>query len=129
VAARAFLLQEAVPLLTLTGPGGVGKTRLALATADDVSDAFRDGVAFVDLAPLADPALVAATVATTVGIVPSADRSTLETLRAHLRQLEFLLILDNCEHVLAAASDVVSTLVAGCPALQILATSRAPRHI
>jgi predicted ATPase/DNA-binding CsgD family transcriptional regulator len=129
VAARAFLLQEAVPLLTLTGPGGVGKTRLALATADDVSDAFRDGLAFVDLAPLADPELVAAAVATTVGVVPNADRSTMETLGAHLRQLEFLLILDNCEHVLAAASDVVSTLVAGCPALQVLATSRAPLHI
>jgi predicted ATPase/DNA-binding CsgD family transcriptional regulator len=125
---RSFILDEAVPLLTLTGPGGVGKTRLALAVAGDVSAHFADGVNFVDLAPLADPGLVAATVATTFGIT-SADRSVSDAIVSYLRPKQSLLILDNCEHLLNATADLVSALLDGCPALQVLATSRAPLHV
>lgn len=127
--AHALLLEEAVPLLTLTGPGGVGKTRLALAIGHEVAEHFADGVAFVDLAPLADPDLVPATVALVLGVVTGAERSILEALIASFCRAQHLLILDNCEHVLAAAAEMISALLAACPALQVLATSRAPLHI
>ena len=78
--AHAYLLDDAVPLLTLTGPGGVGKTRLALAIAADVAPQFADGVVWVDLAPLADPELVVTTVATTLGVTPNIDQSVRNTL-------------------------------------------------
>ena len=128
-AARAFLLDDAVPLLTLTGPGGVGKTRLALAIAQDVAPHFADGVAFVDLAPLADPGLVPATAASVLGVVPSTDRSITASLTASLHREQRLLLLDNCEHVLVAAADLVPALLTTCPALQVLATSRASLRI
>src|SRR3954451_21453687 len=83
-AARAFLLEDAVPLFTLMGPGGVGKTRLALGIAGDVADHFTEGAVFVDLAPLDDPTFVATTVASTLGVVPSPDRSMTEALVAQL---------------------------------------------
>ncbi|HET8646346.1 MAG TPA: tetratricopeptide repeat protein, partial [Vicinamibacteria bacterium] len=127
--ARAFLLDEAVALLTLSGPGGVGKTRLALAVAQETADAFADGVIFVDLAPLADQALLAATVAATLEITAGPDRSVVDALVAYLRLRQTLLILDNCEHLLAAAAELAAALLAGCPALQILATSRAPLRV
>ena len=126
-AARAFCWRGR-PLLTLTGPGGVGKTRLALAIAQDVAPQFAERAVFIDLAPLADPTLVPTTVAAALGITTSAERPSRE-LAAHLRPEQRLFLLDNCEHVLAAAADLVSALLPACPALQVLATSRAPLRV
>ncbi len=127
--ARDLLLDEAGPLLTLTGPGGSGKTRLALAIANDVADGFADGVIWVDLAPLADPSLVPATVAQALGIVPVAGLPIEEQLIRELRPRQALLLLDNCEHLIEAVSDLAADLLPACPAVQVLATSRAPlRH-
>ncbi|HEU0113159.1 MAG TPA: hypothetical protein VFQ80_00695, partial [Thermomicrobiales bacterium] len=124
-----MLLDEAVPLLTLTGPGGVGKTRLALAIAADVADAFADGVVWVDLAPLADPALVPAAVAAALQMAPGSTQPLPVQLAAVLRPRQILLLLDNCEHVLAEAAALVAILLTSCPAMQALATSRAPLHV
>jgi non-specific serine/threonine protein kinase len=128
-AARTLLLAEAVPLLTLTGPGGVGKTRLALAIGHDVAGRFTDGVAIVDLTPLADAELVPAAVASVLGVVPGAEQSMTEAVTVRLRREQRLLIVDNCEHVLAATANFAATVLAACPAVQILATSRAPLRI
>jgi predicted ATPase/DNA-binding CsgD family transcriptional regulator len=127
--ARGYLLDEAVPLLTLTGPGGVGKTRLALAIASGVAGHFADGVVWLDLAPLADPGLVEETMAATLDLTLASDRSAMDELIRHLRPRQTLLLVDNCEHVLAATAELVSALLAGCPALQVLATSRAPLRL
>jgi predicted ATPase/DNA-binding XRE family transcriptional regulator len=126
--ARALLLDEVVPLLTLTGTGGVGKTRLALAIAHGVAAAFPDGVVFVDLAPLRDPDLILTTIAQALSVRQVADRSLLEGLSAFLRSRRLLLILDNVEHLLPGAVQVIP-LLESCPSLQILATSRAPLRI
>jgi len=128
-AARAFLLDEAAPLLTLTGPGGVGKTRLALAIADDVSAAFADGVVWVDLASLRDASLVGHAIATALGVVLTTDDSPRDALIQALRTRQILLLLDNCEHVLVAIVELATDLLAHCPTLQLLATSRAPLQI
>jgi non-specific serine/threonine protein kinase len=128
-AARRLLLDEALPLLTLTGPGGVGKTRLALAIASDVAEHFAHGVAWVDLAPLSDPALVATRVAVALGITPKADVPVPDELVRHLRSRQLLLLLDNCEHVLEGVAELSADLLRRCPAVQILASSRASLHV
>jgi hypothetical protein len=129
VTARALVLDETVPLLTLTGPGGVGKTRVALAIAHDVVPHFEDGAVFVDLAPLSDPDLVLPAVTRTVGVVEVGDQPLFQRLVVALQRRHLLLILDNCEHLLRAIADLVSPLLAACPKLQVLATSRAPLRI
>ncbi|MFN8593132.1 MAG: tetratricopeptide repeat protein [Thermomicrobiales bacterium] len=128
-AARAFILDEAVPLLTLTGPGGVGKTRLALAITWDIADHFVDGVVFIDLSPLTDPNLLPAAIASALDVPPRPDVSVFDAIIAMLRPAQRLLVLDNCEHLLAAVGEFMTALLSKCPALQILATSRAPLRI
>jgi predicted ATPase/DNA-binding XRE family transcriptional regulator len=111
-------------LVTLTGTGGIGKTRLALQVGHQLRDDLLDGVWFVPLDSLSDPALVAQTVASVFEIRASLDRSILDALKNVLRRKTLLLILDNCEHVLEACSQLASTLLLYCPHLRILATSR-----
>jgi predicted ATPase len=117
-------------LLTLTGPGGSGKTRLALEVAASLlgEDAFPDGVYFVALASLVEPDLVVPAIAHTLGVGETAGRTLLASLQDHLRSRRALLVLDNVEHLLAAAR-LVGTLLESCPQLRILATSRVPLHL
>jgi predicted ATPase/DNA-binding XRE family transcriptional regulator len=129
VASIATLLREEhVRLLTLLGPGGVGKTRLAIEVARRSRDAFADGVVFVPLAPLRDPELVPAALAETLGVKDAADRSLLDALKRHLQGKKMLLVVDNAEHLLSAVP-VVADLVVGCPRLTVLVTSRAPLRL
>jgi len=110
-------------LLTLTGSGGAGKTRLALQAAADLVESFTDGVWLVELTPLSDPALVTQTVAMTLG-VREEQRPLIQTLLDHLKPKSLLLVLDNCEHVLSGSAGLVQTLLQACPQLRVLATSQ-----
>jgi len=124
VAEIADLLRHAdVRLLTLTGTGGTGKTRLALQSAAELIDEFEDGVFLVALAPISDPGLVASTVAGALSVSESAGRALKEDLRNFLSDKELLLVLDNFEQVVDAAP-LVGELLSGCPGLKVLATSR-----
>jgi non-specific serine/threonine protein kinase len=129
--AEARRLLGAARLLTVTGAGGSGKTRLAMRVAADLLGApfgarngYPDGVWFVDLAPLTDPAFVPPAVAGVLGVVEQPGQPLVTTLRQVLRDRRLLLLLDNCEHLIDACAHLAEALLTACPALRILATSR-----
>jgi len=116
-------------LLTLTGIGGIGKTRLSLQVAADVINEFADGVWFVELAPLTDSNLVPQVVATILGVKEDAGRPLTEALVASVRERQLLLVLDNCEHLVSACAELARQLLQAGPKLSILVTSREPLNI
>ncbi len=113
-------------LLTLAGAGGCGKTRLALQLAADALDRYPDGVWFVELAPLSDPALIESALATTVGVRPFPGQTSLEAAVLHLAGHRALVLLDNCEHILETCAHLADALLRGCPDVTVLTTSREP---
>ena len=125
---RSLFERDGARLITLMGPGGVGKTRLALEAARASAEHFPDGVAFVALAPISDPTLLVSTVAHALGLRETGGRPARDQLHAYLRNKRMLLVLDNLEHLLGAAPEV-ATLLAACPSLKVLATSRAPLRL
>ena len=127
-AGRKRLLRGDTRLVTLTGPGGCGKTRLGLQIGIALIAHFRDGVFFVPLAPIADPNLVAATIAQVLGLRESEGGSIRQIVCQYLEDRRVLLLIDNFEHVIAAGSDI-GELLAVCPQVKALVTSRAPLRI
>jgi len=129
-AVKELLLRSEVRAITLTGPGGIGKTRLALKAAGEVAQNFPGGVCFVPLAAVKDPALVPAVIAQALGMKETGIQVTMESLKEYLPDVRtnLLMLFDTFEHLLAAAS-AVAELLAAAPTLKLLATSRAPLHI
>ena len=126
--AQEMLTRPQVRLVTFTGPGGTGKTRLSLRVGEKMLETFQDGVFFVPLSTLRDPALVPGAIAEVLGIMKGGSRPIIESLKDYLRQKEMLLILDNFEQVVGAAG-VVSDLLSGAPRLKTLVTSREVLHL
>jgi non-specific serine/threonine protein kinase len=116
-------------LLTLTGAGGVGKTRLALEVAAEVLGEYPNGVWFVELAPLADSALVPQAVASTLGVREAPGQALVDGLTDYLGAKTVLLLLDNCEHLIEATAQLADRLLRACPGLRVLATSREPLNM
>ena len=127
--ATAQATLERSRVVTLSGVGGVGKTRLALRVAADSRPRYRDGAWMCELAGVADPSAVPDLVATTLGVQQRLGHTVTDRLVEYLRGRSMLLLLDNCEHVLGAVADLVDTLVRDCPDLTVLATSREPLGI
>jgi predicted ATPase/DNA-binding XRE family transcriptional regulator len=122
---RAALQNEDFRLITVTGPGGVGKTRLVVEVAGRLRDRFPGGVVFAELAPVRDPELVLAAVTSAAGVQDRGARPLRDSLVSALGERELLLVLDNCEHVLPA-TPLIADLLQSCPRLRVLATSRTP---
>lgn len=116
-------------LVTLTGPGGIGKTRLALKAAEESVNCFHDGVAFVDLAPLRAEESVLLALSAHFGVKGSGSESLLDRLVGALRSKEALLVVDNCEHLVPAVASAAAALIRGCPKVRIIATSRQPLNV
>ena len=116
-------------LVTLTGAGGAGKTRLAIQIAAGIAAEFRDGVSYVDLAPITHAVVVPVAVARALGLPDQPGRSTNETLVRFVGDRQMLMVLDNCEHLLDAIASLAAELLAACPGLQLLATSREPASV
>jgi predicted ATPase len=123
-----LLLRESSRLVTLTGPGGVGKTRLALQVAADQASHFTDGIWFVSLAPISDPNLVILAISQALCLREARNQSPLEQVKSALQEKKVLLLLDNFEQVVSAAM-LVADLLAGCPRLKVLVTSREVLHV
>ncbi len=119
-------LLEERRMVTVTGPGGSGKTRLSIEVAADWVDRVRDGVWLVELASVADPALVAGSIASAIGVREQPGQPLLDTIVAEARGREQLLVVDNCEHLVDACAEVLETLLRECPDLRVLASSRQP---
>jgi predicted ATPase/DNA-binding SARP family transcriptional activator len=116
-------------LVTLTGVGGGGKTRLALRVAEEQQERFGDAACFVELASLSSPALVPQAIAVATGVREQAGRSATDTLLSALESREMLLLIDNCEHLLASRAELAELVLRSCPNVRLLATSREPLHV
>jgi predicted ATPase len=121
---RALLDAQGTRLLTLTGPGGIGKTRLAIEAATQVAPNFAHGACFVVLASVRDPQLVVGAVAQALGLQDSGDRAMQDTLVSVLRDRHLLLVLDNVEHLMSSVAPWLADLLAECPLLHVMVTSR-----